>query len=146
MASQAAANALTNLARAAVGIGFAGSALSASMYDGACSSPPRATRNAVTRRLGERGDHCPPARPPTRRFERDPRDAPPATSRRAIPPDPADLRPPPTAGTDAVMFDRFRGVLPKAIGEGTHFLIPFVQRPTVYDIRTFPEYHLRDGH
>lgn len=36
MASQAAANALTNLARAAVGIGFAGSALSASMYDGAC--------------------------------------------------------------------------------------------------------------
>ena len=40
-ASQAAANALTNLARAAVGLGFAGSALSASMYDGACSSPPR---------------------------------------------------------------------------------------------------------
>jgi hypothetical protein len=39
-ASQAAANALTNLARAAVGLGFAGSALSASMYDGTCSSPP----------------------------------------------------------------------------------------------------------
>ena len=39
MASQAAANALTNLARAAVGIGFAGSALSASMYDGACLFP-----------------------------------------------------------------------------------------------------------
>ena len=36
-ASQAAANALTNLARAAVGLGFAGSALSASMYDGAPS-------------------------------------------------------------------------------------------------------------
>ena len=43
-ASQAAANALTNLARAAVGLGFAGSALSASMYDGACSFSPRATR------------------------------------------------------------------------------------------------------
>ena len=32
--TQAAANALTNLARAAVGIGFAGSALSALMYNG----------------------------------------------------------------------------------------------------------------
>lgn len=42
-------------------------------------------------------------------------------------------------GHSAVMFDRFRGVLPKAIGEGTHFLIPFVQSPTVYDIRTFPK-------
>ena len=36
------------------------------------------------------------------------------------------------------MFDRFRGVLPKAVGEGTHFLIPFIQSPTVYDIRTRP--------
>ena len=32
--TQAAANALTNLARAAVGLGFAGSALNASMYNG----------------------------------------------------------------------------------------------------------------
>ena len=36
------------------------------------------------------------------------------------------------------MFDRFRGVLPVAAGEGTHFLIPFIQNPTVYDIRTRP--------
>jgi hypothetical protein len=32
--TQAAANALTNLARAAVGLGFAGSAVSASIYNG----------------------------------------------------------------------------------------------------------------
>ena len=37
------------------------------------------------------------------------------------------------------MFDRFRGVLPKAVGEGTHFLVPFIQNPTIYDIRTRPK-------
>jgi hypothetical protein len=37
------------------------------------------------------------------------------------------------------MFDRFQGVLPKAIGEGTHFLIPFIQNPTIYDIRIRPK-------
>ena len=38
------------------------------------------------------------------------------------------------------MFDRFRGVLPKAVGEGTHFPIPVVQNPTrVHDIRTAPK-------
>jgi len=42
-------------------------------------------------------------------------------------------------GQSAVMFDRFRGVLPKAVGEGTHFLIPFIQNPTVYDVRTRPK-------
>ena len=47
MASQAAANALTNLARAAVGIGFAGSALSASMYDGACLYPRAAEKTTL---------------------------------------------------------------------------------------------------
>ena len=36
------------------------------------------------------------------------------------------------------MFDRFRGVLTKAVGEGTHFLIPAVQNRTIYDIRTAP--------
>ena len=30
-------------------------------------------------------------------------------------------------GERAVIFDRFRGVLPKTIGEGTHFRIPFIQ-------------------
>ena len=46
-ASQAAANALTNLARAAVGLGFAGSALSASMYDGACLYPRAAEKTTL---------------------------------------------------------------------------------------------------
>mmetsp|Transcript_22254 Transcript_22254/g.35900 ORF Transcript_22254/g.35900 Transcript_22254/m.35900 type:complete len:280 (+) Transcript_22254:51-890(+) len=75
--SQAAVKALTNLGRAAVGLGVAGSALQASMFnvDG---------------------------------------------------------------GQSAVMFDRFQGVLPKAVGEGTHFLVPFIQSPTIYDIRTRP--------
>ena len=36
------------------------------------------------------------------------------------------------------MFDRFRGVLPKASLEGTHFLIPFIQSNTIYDLRTRP--------
>ena len=36
--TQAAANALSNLAKAAVGLGFAGSALSMSMYNGTCAT------------------------------------------------------------------------------------------------------------
>merc|ERR1711966_158690 len=76
--ANAAANALGNLAKAAIGLGVTGTALNASMYD-------------------------------------------------------VD------GGKAAVMFDRFRGVLPKAVGEGTHFLVPFIQNPTVYDIRTRPK-------
>lgn len=30
-------------------------------------------------------------------------------------------------GERAVIFDRFRGVLPKTIAEGTHFRIPLIQ-------------------
>lgn len=41
-------------------------------------------------------------------------------------------------GHRAVMFDRFRGVQDKVIGEGTHFLIPWVQQPIIYDIRSRP--------
>ena len=29
------------------------------------------------------------------------------------------------------MFDRFRGVLPKSAGEGTHFLVPFIKTCTI---------------
>jgi len=36
------------------------------------------------------------------------------------------------------MYDRLSGVLPRAIGEGTHFRIPWVQTPNVMDIRTRP--------
>lgn len=42
-------------------------------------------------------------------------------------------------GERAVMFDQLRGgVLPIVCGEGTHFLIPLVQRPTIFDVRTKP--------
>jgi prohibitin 1 len=39
-------------------------------------------------------------------------------------------------GERAVMFDRFRGVLPVVKGEGTHLMVPFIQSPTIYDVRT----------
>ncbi len=42
-------------------------------------------------------------------------------------------------GERAVMFDQLRGgVRPDVTGEGTHFLIPFVQRPVIFDVRTKP--------
>jgi len=37
-----------------------------------------------------------------------------------------------------VMFDKISGVLEKTSGEGTHFLIPWLQSPNVMDIRTRP--------
>lgn len=40
-------------------------------------------------------------------------------------------------GERAVMFDSLRGgVRPDVIGEGTHFLVPVIQRPIIMDIRT----------
>jgi len=41
-------------------------------------------------------------------------------------------------GHRAVIFDRFQGVRPEVSGEGTHFMIPWVQRPIIYDIRSQP--------
>lgn len=41
-------------------------------------------------------------------------------------------------GERAVIYDRFRGVLPKVSGEGTHFKIPFIQFPQIMDIRSRP--------
>lgn len=41
-------------------------------------------------------------------------------------------------GHRAVIFDRFQGVKPEVTGEGTHFLIPWVQRPIIFDIRSRP--------
>jgi len=41
-------------------------------------------------------------------------------------------------GYRAVMFDRFTGVKDKASEEGTHLLIPWVQRAILYDCRTKP--------
>ncbi|KAF0928981.1 hypothetical protein E2562_011069 [Oryza meyeriana var. granulata] len=41
-------------------------------------------------------------------------------------------------GQRAVIFDRFRGVLPVTSSEGTHFIVPWLQKPYVFDIRTRP--------
>jgi hypothetical protein len=41
-------------------------------------------------------------------------------------------------GERAVMYDRLKGVLPEPIGEGTHVRIPWLQSPTIMDIRTRP--------
>lgn len=41
-------------------------------------------------------------------------------------------------GHRAVIFDRFAGVKQTIVGEGTHFLIPLVQKPIVFDIRSRP--------
>ncbi|KAJ3305941.1 Prohibitin-1, subunit of the prohibitin complex (Phb1p-Phb2p) [Kappamyces sp. JEL0829] len=42
------------------------------------------------------------------------------------------------AGHRAVIFDRLSGVSPNPIDEGTHFLIPWLQRPIMFDVRTRP--------
>ncbi|XVF13958.1 hypothetical protein REPUB_Repub09cG0014700 [Reevesia pubescens] len=41
-------------------------------------------------------------------------------------------------GERAVIFDRLRGVLDKTAEEGTHFLIPWLQKRFIYDIRMKP--------
>lgn len=41
-------------------------------------------------------------------------------------------------GYRAVIFDRFTGVKNKVYGEGTHFLIPGIQKPILFDIRSRP--------
>jgi prohibitin 2 len=42
------------------------------------------------------------------------------------------------AGHRAIIFDRIVGIKKEVIHEGTHFLIPFIQWPVFYDIRTRP--------
>jgi len=41
-------------------------------------------------------------------------------------------------GQRAVIFDRFTGIKPTVVGEGTHFIIPWVQKPIIFDIRSMP--------
>lgn len=41
-------------------------------------------------------------------------------------------------GNRAVIFDRLTGVQEKVVGEGTHFLIPWLQKSIIYDVRTKP--------
>jgi len=42
-------------------------------------------------------------------------------------------------GHRAVIFDKFVGVKQAVVGEGTHFMIPWVQQPIIYDIRARPK-------
>ncbi|ORZ22071.1 prohibitin-1, partial [Absidia repens] len=41
-------------------------------------------------------------------------------------------------GYRAVIFDRIQGVKTASIGEGTHFLVPWLQRAVQFDVRTKP--------
>ena len=40
------------------------------------------------------------------------------------------------AGQRAVLFSLSGGTLSRQLGEGTHFIVPFVQRPIFYDVRS----------
>jgi len=42
------------------------------------------------------------------------------------------------AGTRAVIFDRLTGVKETVTNEGTHFLIPWLQKAIIFDVRTKP--------
>lgn len=42
-------------------------------------------------------------------------------------------------GKRAVIFDRLKGVQNEVVGEGTHFLVPWLQKAVVYDVRTKPK-------
>jgi len=41
-------------------------------------------------------------------------------------------------GERAVIFDRLQGVLQETTGEGMHLMVPWLQNPTIFDIRTRP--------
>ncbi|KAF5724092.1 prohibitin PHB1 [Fusarium mundagurra] len=41
-------------------------------------------------------------------------------------------------GTRAVIFDRLSGVKETVVNEGTHFLIPWLQKSIIFDVRTKP--------
>ncbi|CAG79135.1 band 7 family-domain-containing protein [Yarrowia lipolytica] len=41
-------------------------------------------------------------------------------------------------GYRAVIFDRLAGVKQNVIGEGTHFLVPWLQKDIIFDVRTKP--------
>ncbi len=41
-------------------------------------------------------------------------------------------------GTRAVIFDRVQGVKGKTVDEGTHFLVPWLQKAILFDVRTKP--------
>ncbi|XP_023066569.1 prohibitin-like isoform X2 [Piliocolobus tephrosceles] len=44
------------------------------------------------------------------------------------------------AGHRAVILDRFPGVQDIVVGEGTHFLIPWIQKPIIFECRSRPRH------
>ncbi|QHS73440.1 prohibitin subunit PHB1 [Saccharomyces paradoxus] len=42
-------------------------------------------------------------------------------------------------GSRGVIFDRVNGVKQQVVGEGTHFLVPWLQKAIIYDVRTKPK-------
>ena len=42
------------------------------------------------------------------------------------------------AGHRAIIYNRLKGVSERVYYEGTHFCIPFLERPIIYDVRTRP--------
>jgi len=42
-------------------------------------------------------------------------------------------------GHRAIIFDKFQGIKDVVVGEGTHFMIPWVQTPIIFDIRARPK-------
>lgn len=42
------------------------------------------------------------------------------------------------AGHRAIKYSRLKGIIEKVYGEGTHFAIPWIERPIVYDCRARP--------
>ena len=41
-------------------------------------------------------------------------------------------------GSRAVIFDRLSGVKETVVNEGTHFLVPWLQKAVIFDVRTKP--------
>lgn len=41
-------------------------------------------------------------------------------------------------GHSAVVFNKITGVRPGVKGEGTHFILPFIERPEIYNVRSKP--------
>lgn len=41
-------------------------------------------------------------------------------------------------GERAIIFDRLSGIKKEIVGEGMHFVIPWLQRPIIYDVRIRP--------
>nr|AAA53144.1 prohibitin [Saccharomyces cerevisiae] len=42
-------------------------------------------------------------------------------------------------GSRGVIFDKINGVKQQVVGEGTHFLVPWLQKAIIYDVRTKPK-------